>query len=119
MHPRMLRAEDGLAQTKCAPPDTRSVLVYCADYKCPPNVLGDNINQRISLRYLFGVDHSLLVGFDRNRRGIFSLICNKPYLGLRHENLSRKCGANPRKKTTARRKPQPGGIPAGAFRGIG
>jgi hypothetical protein len=68
--------------------------VDCADYKCPPNVLRDNINQRISLRYLFSVDHSLFVGFDRNRRGIFSLICNKPYLGLHHENLSRKCDAD-------------------------
>ena len=58
------------------------------------SLLGDNINQRIGPRYFFRVDHSLLVGFDRYRRGILGLISNKAYLGFHHENLSWVYGAN-------------------------
>jgi hypothetical protein len=58
------------------------------------SLLGDNINQRIGLRYFFRVDHSLLIGFDRYRRGILGLISNQAYLGFHHENLSWIYGAN-------------------------
>ena len=57
-------------------------------WPCVESLLGDNINQRIGLRYFFRVDHSLLVGFDRYRRGILGLISNKAYLGS-HRELER------------------------------